>query len=112
MGRNHGAKWRRRVPVPQITSKVSILNNSISETKPVTGFSRFELGPNLQKGIVAAGFGDPWAIQEETIPAVLEGRDVLGIAETGTGKTAAFALPILEKLLAKRSKGIKALRRK
>lgn len=61
-------------------------------------FGAFKLSRELQRGIVAAGFDRPRPIQEQTIPAALEGRDILGLAQTGTGKTAAFALPILEHL--------------
>ena len=64
-----------------------------------TGFDRFELHHNLIRGIEAAGFENPRPIQDETIPAGLAGRDVLGLAQTGTGKTAAFALPLLHRLL-------------
>ncbi|HKX46843.1 MAG TPA: DEAD/DEAH box helicase, partial [Planctomycetota bacterium] len=64
-----------------------------------TGFDRFGFHPSIQRGIDAAGFRDPRPIQADTIPAVLEGRDVLGLAQTGTGKTAAFALPLLDRLL-------------
>ncbi len=64
-----------------------------------TGFDRFGLTAPLGRGIREAGFATPRAIQAETIPAALAGRDVLGLAQTGTGKTAAFALPLLERLL-------------
>ena len=62
-------------------------------------FTHFELDPWLEEGIEGAGYANPTPIQEEAIPSVLEGKDVLGLAQTGTGKTAAFALPILEHLL-------------
>jgi len=61
-------------------------------------FNDFNLGPALQRGIRAAGFVQPRPIQSRAIPAALEGRDILGLAQTGTGKTAAFALPVLERL--------------
>ena len=61
------------------------------------------------RGIRAAGFENPRPIQVDTIPAGLDGRDVLGLAQTGTGKTAAFALPLLDRLLADRRKGARAL---
>jgi len=67
-----------------------------------SGFANFNLNPKLRQGITAAGFTSPRPVQTQTIPAALEGRDVLGLAETGTGKTAAFALPILEHLLSQR----------
>ncbi len=74
-----------------------------------TGFDRFELDEALVRGIRAAGFDNPWPIQLETIPAGLEGRDVLGLAHTGTGKTAAFALPLLDRLLDVPGKGPRVL---
>jgi len=61
------------------------------------------------RGIAAAGFTEPRPIQLRTIPEALEGRDVLGLAQTGTGKTAAFALPLLEHILASRVQGHSAL---
>jgi ATP-dependent RNA helicase RhlE len=65
---------------------------------PETGFSRLGLSAPLLRGVVAAGFAEPRPVQTETIPAGIAGRDVLGLAQTGTGKTAAFALPLLERL--------------
>jgi len=62
-------------------------------------FDSFDLHPNIMRGIRAASFETPRPIQAETIPATLDERDILGLAQTGTGKTAAFALPILEVLL-------------
>jgi ATP-dependent RNA helicase RhlE len=64
-----------------------------------TGFDQFGLNESIVRGIRALGFETPRPIQSETIPAGLDGRDVLGLAQTGTGKTAAFALPLLERLL-------------
>lgn len=64
-----------------------------------SGFDRLQLDSTLVRGLAAAGFDQPRPIQAETIPACLEGRDVLGLAQTGTGKTAAFALPILQRLI-------------
>ena len=75
----------------------------------MTGFDRFELPEPLLRGIRAAGFQNPRPIQIETIPAGLEGRDVLGLAQTGTGKTAAFALPLLDRFLEAHRKGPGAL---
>ena len=53
---------------------------------------------NILKAIKNAGYDSPTPVQELAIPLLIEGRDVLGVAQTGTGKTAAFALPVLEKL--------------
>ncbi len=64
-----------------------------------SGFAGFGLSPSIQRAVAAAGFISPRPIQTQAIPAALQGRDILGLAQTGTGKTAAFALPILERLL-------------
>lgn len=82
---------------------------SISYAGPTRGFAGFNLSPSVQRGIDAAGFVEPRPIQTQAIPAALEGRDILGLAQTGTGKTAAFALPILEHLLAARKPGPRIL---
>ena len=82
---------------------------SASQSISATGFGRFELHPDLVRGVRGAGFVEPRPIQVETIPAALEGADVLGLAQTGTGKTAAFALPLLDQLLDARKPGPRAL---
>jgi ATP-dependent RNA helicase RhlE len=69
------------------------------KTMAPSGFDRFGLNETLMRGIAAAGFDSPRPIQTEAIPAALEGHDVMGLAQTGTGKTAAFALPLLHRLL-------------
>jgi ATP-dependent RNA helicase DeaD len=61
-------------------------------------FENLNLRPELMKAVVELGYETPTPIQERAIPALIAGRDVLGQAQTGTGKTAAFALPLLEKL--------------
>ena len=59
----------------------------------MTKFTDLNLNPKVLKAIEEAGYETPTPIQEGAIPPALEGRDVLGMAQTGTGKTAAFALP-------------------
>lgn len=72
-------------------------------------FNQFNLDPRLRAGISQAGFQKPTAIQESAIPLALAGQDLIGTAQTGTGKTAAFVLPILNKLLSSPGKGTRAL---
>ena len=62
-------------------------------------FEPFKFHPSITAGIKALGYDTPTPIQDQAIPPVLQGRDVMGLAQTGTGKTAAFVLPILERLL-------------
>jgi len=62
-------------------------------------FQSFKLHPDVAAGVAAAGFIEPTPIQNKAIPAVMSGHDVMGMAQTGTGKTAAFVLPILHRLM-------------
>jgi len=62
-------------------------------------FKSFDFHAKITAGIKACNYETPTPIQEKAIPAILEGRDILGLAQTGTGKTAAFVLPILQRML-------------
>ena len=64
----------------------------------MTTFSKLGLAPVLVEALTALGYEEPTPVQREAIPPLLEGRDLLGQAATGTGKTAAFALPLLQQL--------------
>jgi len=70
----------------------------------MTEFSKLGLAPKLLAAVEAAGYSAPTPIQLKAIPPVLEGRDVMGLAQTGTGKTAAFGLPLIHQLLHKHDK--------
>ncbi|NQT24075.1 DEAD/DEAH box helicase [candidate division KSB1 bacterium] len=72
-------------------------------------FDQFSFDPNIHKGIKIAGYVTPTPIQEKAIPLVLEGGDVLGLAQTGTGKTAVFVLPILQRLMKGPRRRVRAL---
>jgi ATP-dependent RNA helicase RhlE len=72
-------------------------------------FSELPLSPHTQERLASAGFTTPTPVQAAAIPPALEGKDVLGTAQTGTGKTLAFLLPIVEHLLRHPGKGIAAL---
>jgi ATP-dependent RNA helicase RhlE len=69
-------------------------------------FTQFNLDSRLMQGIEKAGYDTATPIQEAAIPAALRGRDIIGTAMTGTGKTAAFVLPILNKLLTTGQRGV------
>ncbi|WP_273368422.1 DEAD/DEAH box helicase [Corynebacterium massiliense] len=71
-------------------------NNSATETSQ--GFADLGLPDDIQKAVSKVGFTEPSPIQSETIPLLMQSRDVVGLAQTGTGKTAAFALPILARI--------------
>ena len=77
-------------------------------------FSEFKLSESVLKALMEKNYISPTAIQTKAIPVALEGRDILGIAQTGTGKTAAFAIPIIEQIKQKQydkqdKRAIKAL---
>jgi superfamily II DNA/RNA helicase len=70
----------------------------------MTEFSKLGLSPATLEAVAATGYTEATPIQDQAIPVALAGRDILGIAQTGTGKTAAFTLPMIDRLVAGRSK--------
>ena len=70
-------------------------------TAPAKAFSQFALDPRIQTAIAAMGYVNPTPIQEKAIPVVLSGKDVMGAAQTGTGKTAGYGLPALQRIVSK-----------
>jgi len=72
-------------------------------------FKKFELNEKVLAGVTAAGYKKPTPIQDQSIAHIMDGRDVMGLAETGTGKTAAFVLPILQRLMQGQRGKIRAL---
>lgn len=65
---------------------------------PSTSFVELDIHPKLKDSILKRGFANPTPIQDQAIPHILEGRDVVGLANTGTGKTAAFLIPLINKI--------------
>ncbi len=72
-------------------------------------FEIFNFKPSIMANIKDLGYSVPTPIQHEAIPLIMQGKDVIGLAQTGTGKTAAFVLPILEHLQSRQNKGTRAL---
>jgi ATP-dependent RNA helicase RhlE len=72
--------------------------SSPNQDTTMTTFSELGLAPNILRAILAKGYETPTPIQAQAIPAAMAGRDILGAAQTGTGKTAGFALPMLHRL--------------
>ena len=73
-------------------------------TEPENGFEALGLSPEIQQALLEKGYRQPTPIQAQAIPTVLMGRDVLGCAQTGTGKTASFVLPMLDILSGSRAR--------
>ena len=89
--------------IPIITPEI------LQPQQEVAGFEQFKLNKQLLSAIAEAGYLTPTPIQEKAIPMILDGHDVLGIAQTGTGKTAAFVIPIVMKIKYAQSPYPKAL---
>lgn len=81
----------------------------VAEPQVTHDFADFLLHPTLTTNIIAKGFGKPTPVQDQAIPAILNGSDVIGIAHTGTGKTAAFLIPLLEKITKDRNQRVLVL---
>jgi len=80
-----------------------------TERRYLLNFETFNFHPSVAAGVAAADYESPTPIQARAIPQVLNGRDVMGLAQTGSGKTAAFVLPILNRLLGSRYGCVRAL---
>ena len=81
-------------------------NTTKEEYVPKNSFSELSINPQLKKNISSHNYIKPTPIQDQAIPVILEGKDFLGIANTGTGKTAAFLIPLIEKVLKDRNEKV------
>jgi superfamily II DNA/RNA helicase len=94
-GGNRGPAKKYIHPSKFINKAVAKADEVVYEAKHT--FADFPFGSELHHNISAKGYVSPSAIQDQAIPHIIEGRDVIGLANTGTGKTAAFLLPIIER---------------
>ena len=95
--RNGGNRGRSQVIDPSRFVKAAKVQEQV-EYVPKNGFGDFALAHQIQKNLTHKGYLTPTQIQDQSIPAALSGSDIVGIANTGTGKTAAFLLPMLNAL--------------
>src|SRR6266849_5927076 len=79
------------------------------QDRNMQNFSELQISNYTKERLSLANFATPTPVQAAAIPQALEGKDVLAMAQTGTGKTLAFVIPIMEQLLAQKSPGIAAL---
>jgi ATP-dependent RNA helicase RhlE len=77
---------------------IDVSNELTADTAPMA-FAQLQLSDPLARAVAEMGYATMTPIQAQAIPVVLQGRDVMGAAQTGTGKTAAFALPLLQRML-------------
>ncbi len=97
-GRRGGSKG----PAKKFIHPSKFINKAVAKNDEVTyeskhKFADFALSARLHENITKKGYEVPSAIQDQSIPSILEGKDLIGLANTGTGKTAAFLLPIIER---------------
>lgn len=95
----------QRIDVSRFINK-AVITEEPKPYVPVNAFVDFEIDARLKANIVAKGYKNPTPIQDQAIPQVLAGQDVVGIANTGTGKTAAFVVPLLNKVLLNKTENI------
>jgi ATP-dependent RNA helicase RhlE len=102
LARQDEAEQEDEVVVPEITKKAASINNVVTSvlTDDVNnGFSEIDVSPLLVSRLSEMGLVDPTPIQREAIPHAMQGRDVMGLAQTGTGKTLAFGIPLVAEML-------------
>ncbi|HKB88368.1 MAG TPA: DEAD/DEAH box helicase [Patescibacteria group bacterium] len=87
------------VNLPQVTTEVE-------EYVIKHQFSDFPISDSIKRNVLSKGYKTPTPIQDQAIPPILEGRDLIGMANTGTGKTAAFLIPLIEKVLKDRNQRV------
>ena len=100
-GSSRGAPRRRfgNIINPALFIKKAEEFTKIEETNPIHSFTDFNFNPQLLANIKANSYLKPTPIQDQLISEIIAGRDVLGVANTGTGKTAAFALPLINEII-------------
>ncbi len=97
-GKRSGSGKRQFNDMSKFINRITS-NEDIKPYKTVNDFADFEIDNRLKKNILDAGFIHPTPIQDQAIPHILKGSDIVGIADTGTGKTAAFLVPLLNNVL-------------
>lgn len=107
-GRGRGSSQKRSVKRFDPSQFINKNPRKVAEETyvPEFRFEDFAINPTLKKTIKGLGLVTPSPIQDKVIPMILEGRDVVGLAETGTGKTAAFLIPLIERKLKNRDSAI------
>jgi len=104
-GSRGGRSFSQHIDASKFINK-AVITEEVEHFKPEHKFSDFVVLPELKAAITARGYIDPTPIQDRSIPHVLKGADVVGIANTGTGKTAAFLIPLINKVLLNRKEQV------
>ena len=104
-GRGGGFKTKSFADLSKFINKVSVTEEA-EVFVPEHAFNDFHIEDSLKRNVTARGYVTPTPIQDRAIPHVLKGEDVVGMANTGTGKTAAFLIPLINKVLLNRNENI------
>lgn len=109
---NNGFRRNNRQRTVRFFDPSHLVRNSQTTTSeiipytPINTFESFKINDTLKKNILSKGYTSPTPIQDQTIPHILEGKDVIGVANTGTGKTAAFLIPLIDIVSKDRNKKV------
>jgi superfamily II DNA/RNA helicase len=104
-GRSFGARRIKTFDPSQIVNLAPVAIET-EEYVVTHQFSDFQISDAIKRNIASKGYKTPTPIQDQAIPPILEGRDLIGMANTGTGKTAAFLIPLIEKVLKDRNQRV------
>src|SRR4051812_7644191 len=110
-GNQRGFRGNRSNFRPTFFNPTNFINTPVEqrveeEIQIKHSFSDFIIHDQIKKNISDKGYTTPTPIQDQSIPVILEGRDIIGIANTGTGKTGAFLIPLLNKIINNRSQKV------
>ncbi len=97
-GRGGGSRFEKRIDVSKFINK-AVITEEVEHFVPEHAFANFAVDERLKTNIADKGYRIPTPIQDKAIPHILRGADLVGIANTGTGKTAAFLIPLIHKVL-------------
>jgi ATP-dependent RNA helicase RhlE len=103
---NRGAPKSQRIDVSRFINTQAAPIEAVAPFVPKHRFADFEIDARIKQNIAVKGYETPTPIQDQAIPFILEGRDIVGIANTGTGKTGAFLIPLLHKVVTQRSERV------
>lgn len=107
-GGNRGSRGNRQEMAVDLSKLINKAKPGVEEAPyaPTHAFTDFPIDARLKENIISKGYQHPTPIQDQSIPHVLKGKDVVGLANTGTGKTASFLIPLIDKMLKLRELGV------
>lgn len=105
-GRSFGGARKIRTFDPTNVINSPQAQSSVQEYTVTHAFNDFEISDQIKRNIAYRKFGAPTPVQDQAIPVILSGRDIIGLANTGTGKTAAFLIPLIDKVLKNRNQKV------